>query len=46
MKGEIQSIAQSLSDMFETKYPIEDGMIPRSKNERADKLSRIVDKDD
>ena len=48
MKGEIDTkyCTQYLSDMFETQYPIEDGMLPRSKNERADKLSRIVDKDD
>ena len=47
MKGEIQSIALSICQTcLRHNIQLEMELIPRSKNERADKLSRIVDKDD
>ena len=47
MKGEIQSIALSICQTcLRHNFQLEMEWIPRSKNKRADKLSRIVDKDD
>lgn len=47
MKGELQSIALSICQTcLRHNIHLEMEWIPRSKNERADKLSRIIDKDD